>query len=462
MPYYDTETKQDEEPCMLAEETEAPIVERFGGYDLLAHPGHGETLLLSIASLGLPDGSVPFEWRHMLSQVTRDEHVVFLRDTRQSWYNAAEGWDAMVAWLLDYQARHDIRRTVAFGLSMGGSGALVLSHVVTIDEMVLLGPQVCLGEMAGFDRRYQGFWSNIAALRWPHLGRVVPQGSRPVCGFSIDIAEDVLHAAALAEAVPGTRLVGFRGVHNLGAVPYLRSCQRAFMREIIGPAPGFGQVGGFTPSAGLVPMARIYLDGANPGRDSAMRDAVAAMPPSQVPAFAYPWLASRPLEAWLGELGSYGAALAAMAAPAHIGRMAISGPDIHPYLPFGWSDAEAWGVWSIGRWHVIRARLHDEPEVRRLELLLEYTVWLPDRRPYQTIRFLVAGRVVHEERLEGEPGASLPGVIRLPCEGPVVEVLIETPDAIAPAEASDTNPDPRPLAIGLSLLGFAPAETPPD
>ncbi|SDB64775.1 hypothetical protein SAMN02927895_02790 [Belnapia rosea] len=40
----------------------------------------------------------------MLCQDTRDEHVVFLWDTRQSWYHAAEGWEAMMAWLLDYQA----------------------------------------------------------------------------------------------------------------------------------------------------------------------------------------------------------------------------------------------------------------------------------------------------------------------------------------------------------------------
>jgi hypothetical protein len=121
-----------------------------------------------------------------------------------------------------------------------------------------------------------------------------------------------------------------------------------------------------------------------------------------------------------------------------------------PYLREGWSLIEADFTWIEGH----RGRLVLPLDARPHDLVLEITVEpmvVPPVLREQTLRVLVNGVVVAEERCTGTctlgleiPADALAGATAL-------DIVFECPDAVSPAALGE-NPDTRLLGIGLHDL----------
>jgi hypothetical protein len=433
---------------------DARTTHRFGGYEVMLVPGRDERLLVSVSSLGQPDGTVPFEWVQTLDQRGGDQHVLYVRDTRQSWYNAAAGWTDLLDWLAAYQAAHYIRWTAAFGVSAGGFGALLLAEHLPLQRVVALCPQAGIDETAGFDQRYRSYWDRIGPMARPRAAQAFIGAPDVFCCFSVDAAEDVIHADLLRQRNRCVLPVPFRGAHNLAGEFRLRDLTDAFITEVLAAAPDFGRLGAIAPDARFVALAEAYLAFVRRDIDEpAWRELIGAVPAAAVPAYAYHWLAERLIDEASAACRDHAGVTAASAWPAHRGRTAIVA-QIGPYLARGWSPADHAGAWSIGRWHFLRAWVADEPSGETCRVTLHLRVWVPARRPAQTIRYWQRGTLLREIRYERAGTDFLE--CREPFElvAPGLELLLETPDAVSPAEITDGNKDGRRLAVFLTRIGF--------
>lgn len=429
-------------------------VERFGPYEVMVAPGRSDRLLLSVASLGQPDGTVPFEWMQTLDCRGGAEHVLYIRDTRQSWYNTEAGWPELLHFLAAYQARHGIRWTAAFGVSAGAFGALLLAEHLPLQRVVALCPQSGIGGSAGFDQRYRAWWDRIGPMPRPEAGHAFLGRPEVACCYSVDAAEDVVHAECLAARNAAVARIPFRGAHNLAGEFRLRDLTEAFVEELVAERPDFGRLGAIPPHPAYAEAAPAYLALVrHEMAEEAWQGLVAGIPGPVLPAYAYHWASEMLADAAAAEHRRWEAVAAAAAWPAHRGRTAIA-QQIGPYLARGWSAADAAGAWSVGRWHFLRAHLLDEPPGERCRVTLHLRVWVPAARPVQVVRYWQRGALLREVRYERRGADFLELKESFVLDGPVLELLVETPEALAPAAISGTNRDRRLLGVFLTRLGF--------
>ncbi|WBV44416.1 alpha/beta fold hydrolase [Pseudoroseomonas cervicalis] len=121
---------------------EAPSgLHAFGAYEAEFQAGPDSAHLI-IAVSGVRQGGGPeaFDLRGVLPRPGGD--VVFLRDRLRSWYNAAEGWDALLDALRGFAAARPYQRVALVGAGMGGYGALLLAEALPQALVVALSPSI--------------------------------------------------------------------------------------------------------------------------------------------------------------------------------------------------------------------------------------------------------------------------------------------------------------------------------
>lgn len=112
----------------------------FGAYEAEFHTAAESSHLIIALSGAQPATAEAPEWRGLLPRPGGD--VVWVRDRQRSWYNAAEGWEALVAALRDFAAARPYERVALIGAGMGGYGALLLAEALPQALVVALSPSI--------------------------------------------------------------------------------------------------------------------------------------------------------------------------------------------------------------------------------------------------------------------------------------------------------------------------------
>ncbi|WP_159995646.1 alpha/beta hydrolase-fold protein [Roseomonas sp. 18066] len=205
-----------------------PGLQSFGGYELDFVPAEGEAEgQLVIAATGLHAAGAPitvFDYRNSLMARPGLDRV-FLRDQKQSWYNAEEGWDALVAALRGLVAAGGYRQVTILGVSMGGYGALLLAATLPEARVLALSPSFTT-DSAPFGRgiiRYPQWFDDGHPAPRPRA-ELTGDPARLLCLFGDRDVWDVVNARAFFDA--GWPQVFFcaDGSHELGV--YLKQAGR--------------------------------------------------------------------------------------------------------------------------------------------------------------------------------------------------------------------------------------------
>jgi pimeloyl-ACP methyl ester carboxylesterase len=198
-----------------------PGLQSFGGYELDFVPADGAATpaQLVIAVTGLHGAGEPITvFDFHASLLARPGHDrIFLRDQRQSWYNAEEGWDALVASLAALIAAGGYERVTILGISMGGYGALLLGALLPQARVVALSPSITT-DAAPHGRGI------IRHPKWFEEGHPAPRGTarltgdpaRILCLFGDQDIWDVVNARAFFEAGWPQVFLCPDGAHELG------------------------------------------------------------------------------------------------------------------------------------------------------------------------------------------------------------------------------------------------------
>lgn len=113
----------------------------FGAYEAEFHSGPDASHLVIAVSGARPGGGAEgFDLRGLLPRP--GGAAVFLRDRLRSWYNAEEGWAALLDWLRGLLAARPYERVALIGAGMGGYGALLLAEALPQALVVALSPSI--------------------------------------------------------------------------------------------------------------------------------------------------------------------------------------------------------------------------------------------------------------------------------------------------------------------------------
>ena len=130
-----------------------------GVYRVRIRAGSSHLLIIAFAGIGVvPEGErreIRWEFENAL-HVIPDAHVMFVKDTSLSWYNAQDGRSDLVSILRSYRTSNNITRTATIGLSMGGFAAILFGSLIDADIALAFCPQTVsnLSENSRPDQRY--------------------------------------------------------------------------------------------------------------------------------------------------------------------------------------------------------------------------------------------------------------------------------------------------------------------
>lgn len=126
--------------------------------------------------------------------------------------------------------------------------------------------------------------------------------------------------------------------------------------------------------------------------------------------------------------------------------------ELGPYLAEGWSFQEAWGTWSIGHQHKIKARLVDFDEGDCVAATLHINAFVTPEFPEQRARIYIDQGQIHELRFRWNEQEDVRITVDVPSS--LVNIVIETPDAVSPAVLG-LGEDERRLGIRIHSIGFS-------
>ncbi|WP_419896677.1 hypothetical protein [Roseomonas sp. USHLN139] len=198
-----------------------PGLQAFDGYELeFAPAAEAPARQLVIAVTGLRRAGEPitaFDFHASLMARPGIDRL-FLRDQRQSWYNAEPGWDAMAAALRRQVAAGGYERATVLGVSMGAFGALLVGALLPEARVMALCPPVSvdLARRGPAIIRYQRWFEEEQPVPRPDAV-MTGDPRRFLCLFGDLDVIDVANAEAFkAEGWPQVFICPDGG-HELGA-----------------------------------------------------------------------------------------------------------------------------------------------------------------------------------------------------------------------------------------------------
>ncbi|EFH09854.1 alpha/beta hydrolase [Pseudoroseomonas cervicalis] len=166
----------------------------FGSYEAEFVAGEAaEVLVIALSGVRVGTPITGFDFYNGLTRRRRVD-TLFLRDQKRSWYNADEGWDAVVALITATAAARPYRRVVVLGASMGAYGALLVGPLLPRARVVALAPPIGidLGKLGRAVVRYKAWLDTNPPLPRP---RPNPRGrERSLCLFGDSDVIDIDNA----------------------------------------------------------------------------------------------------------------------------------------------------------------------------------------------------------------------------------------------------------------------------
>lgn len=430
----------------------------FEDYDIAVAPGTNDELIIALCSIGDP-GKIPaMEWKGTVAQIGGRQHAIFMRDRVKSWYNSRNGWDAMIAWIRDYCARHGITRIYAFGLSMGGFGAAILARYLPLRRTLMLAPQASTQPEVYFDMRFRQYWEQIAEPHCPSVHHIGPCDTQFACVYTVDNLWDTLHAGMINDALPNCQFIPIRGDHNVGGELQERQEHIRLLRWLLEREIDHGVTLFRGLNDDVFENAMRVMAGQTEEIGNRVEAIVRTRGFPAVPGILFDALSGVLHRHLLFRFGSPAKARNHHAYPLCRGAN-IMHDRLKPYLTEGWSTIEHFGFWSEGEKCRIRAYMIDTETHAPVLLLLHAQLFIaPGRR--RTIRITQRDKVLAEHELfnpESHP-INKPIALSLEATGPLIDLVIHTPDPVAPSHVSEI-PDQR--TLGLWLQGLKVRYRPP-
>lgn len=138
--------------------------------------GAEPSLVVSFTGVGKADQAEQQEELVLQGSQGGVNHVLFVSDTARSWYNSAGVFDEIVAFVQQYKTKNGITRTVTFGNSMGGYGAIQFAGALGADVCLALSPQYSANPADVPDEtRWQKWRDNITTFTMPPLAEAISQ-----------------------------------------------------------------------------------------------------------------------------------------------------------------------------------------------------------------------------------------------------------------------------------------------
>lgn len=342
--------------------------EGFADYALKVHVGKSDQLIVAFSGVGnVASGEVHFEWGNSLINACEAAHIIFIKDNSRQWYTQQAGQAAVVDYLQQYILKHGIQKTLAFGLSMGGYGALVFASLMTFDQVVALASRACVGKWADFDTRNKAL---MQAIPESALSRITSDWINPRSHYvfisSRDQVNDLKHFMLLKQLFPDADFYSTRGDHNLGHEMNLRGAMKPFLHWLSGgcvdPSPlGIEQAHpALFELADLLHKKHLQCLGAG-----LLQQVFPDFPPEELPFFL--------LDAWVQTELVKDKKLSAFPAPCFT---SVAAGALRSYLGLGWYAPDTRGVWSQGWRHQLRGWVisagGDREKSFRLHLHLEF------------------------------------------------------------------------------------------
>jgi len=195
--------------------------------------GTGDTLVIVFSQVRVPAGKFGLE-----RLFARTRHAcLFLNDTANGWYLGLER--AIHAAIDDAQARTGAARTLYYGSSMGGYGALVTGLARRDGGIHAFGPELRTGYPGSQSRDHGILPDDPRLFDWPRLFEWQQAPARtafPVhLYFGVYDPVDAVNAAAAAQCLPGAQLHLLRSCHashdHLYSLNLIRRIITTFSRD---------------------------------------------------------------------------------------------------------------------------------------------------------------------------------------------------------------------------------------
>ena len=420
----------------------------FGAYDVKIHEGTSRQLLIAFSGVGdvANNSDVRFEWGNSLVNACDQAHILFIKDNARSWYTDENGHQAVTEFIESYQTEHGIERTLAFGLSMGGYGALVFSTFAPFDDVVALAARSCVGEASRFDSRNRKLMAQIPEGPYSAVVERLKPATRYTFLSSLDQVNDLMHFYHHHRACPEGRFFVTRGNHNIGNEMNMRGEMGRFLAWLsngcgVGQAPAGIEAASETTFAVAQHLVRA---GRGAMGFKEWQQAFGNVPEVELPLF----LLANKVQAEIEQ----GSLVAAYPCP---NNTFLSPPYLSPYLGQGWYSPEPGGVWSQGYWHELKGRLLESHRNGEEEhhIRLRFEVYHPPGKAQPAvIEAWVGGERVNTLKVQSKnrfPTLVIPLSVE---DDGHFRLLIKTPGAAIPADDASDSADTREIA--LFLKGF--------
>lgn len=416
--------------------------EGFGGYELKVQPGSGDRLIVAFSGVGdVARNEVRFEWGNSLSNACPDAHVIYVKDNLRHWYTDKSGQAQVIAYLESYVAEQGIKRTLAFGLSMGGYGALVFASLMRFDHVIALAPRSCVGRYADFDTRNRKLMREIAEGDFSRIcAALIRPDTRYTFVASRDQINDLKHMSLLRKVCPDGDFYFSRGDHNIGHEMILHGEMGRFLQWVASGCESACPQGIAPAFAPLFDVSDFLLDAGLHGLGhKAWMQRFADFPAEELPVFL--------LEHKAQHLLSESPLLCHYPCP----TFTSIGPNwLRHYLGWGWYAPDQGGVWSQGLLHQVRGALVDQHAgTRRYEMRFDVELYVDDRAEEPIyLECLQGGTPPRKVALDRKKRALRFSVPLLPDAEGRFDMIIRTPFASMPA-AKGKSEDSREIALYL-------------
>jgi len=433
----------------------------FGDFEALCVLRQTEKLIVSFAGIGdLANDNPDYEWIESLISWNNEYSFIFIKDNSRSWYTSGTGIQELAFWLRKLIDELAIKKSIAFGLSMGAYGAMIVDNLVEFDLVIALSSRAKVGAQAGFDPRLESLSLKVRDHPNNDSLNLIRDDGNYVYLYSIDDPCDMMHATRLYSIKkPNLRFFKTRGQHNIGYNIKKTFGLDSFFDWIFIHDCSTTHFA-FTPfTDSLIEIASILEHLGHPDRLS-YDDYLKYFLKSDIeyiPRIILDDILKHTVDKTL-TLFEEKRAPRNISCTEHVRLHLLP---IVPYcylspeefvrnLAFGWSDLEPHGCWAVGRWHGIEGRIIGISGSKHV-LAIEYDIYLPDGKS-QNIRFFLNEKDIPivQKTYKGSENSD---VVIIPISESSISLLIETPDFTSP-KANNDGDDHRPLSLFIKSLAI--------
>jgi hypothetical protein len=441
--------------------TMPPLI--FGDYEVKCILRGTAKLVVSFAGIGdLAIDAPEYEWMESLTYWNSEHSYIFIKDNSRSWYTSQNGINELCLWLRKFILEVRYAKTIAFGLSMGGYGAIIADSTVHFDLVITMSSRVFVGADALFDPRLANLSSNVPALANNNSLNLIRSAGTYIYLYSIDDPCDMMHAVRLFGArKPNIRMFKTRGQHNIGLNIKKTSSLNLFFDWIFTNCEtGYFQFEPFTRIDFEIATALERLGHPSDFSYDIYNALFSRFPVESIPrvildnflhhsmdraidsfepiAFSTEMTCTEHAEVYQLPLVAY----------CHLGP-----EEFARNLKFGWSDFEGNGCWAVGKWHCIQGHVIGLKTTQNA-LLIEYDVYLPTGTS-QALKFYLNNRdtLILEVNHKNDERS---GVVAIPFSQRFLSVLIETPNFTSP-QVNGLSEDNRNLSLFVKSLSIISA-----